>query len=194
MKVLEVVGLVFEILAGIIVIVGAIYGVMQWRRKRPITGIVHVKRDISEKEFYKGLKWLIEKIEEQFTPDFIIIISSGGATIGGIMSRHWNIPMAMSVRIEPKLQKTKPEESKILSFPPDEFIKGKKVLLIDDIVRRGSTLEEALRITNAAEPSQVKSAVLLLAGEHPPAYLDFYVYEADRRGIKIFYDYFSTNN
>ncbi len=185
----------------IVIVAGIItFGFIFWRikrrgkRERLPQDIIPVTKDISAEDFSKGVDLLTQKITMKYVPDLIIIMSSGGATVGGILSKHLNIPAVMVVRATPILQETSPEKSVIVVFPSAELIKDKKILLVDDIIRSGSTLKSCFEKTNAASPSQIKSAVLLLAGEHPPELLDFYVYRAMRPDLRMFYDYHRTKH
>ena len=168
----------------------AIWRFILWKRERskPSPRVLSMTRDISEKDFTKGVSWLKETIMGEYNPTLILAISSGGAAVGGILSKHLNIPLCTVARLHPRLQETVPKRSEMVSFPPNEIIKGEKVLLVDDIVRSGQTLQASHEQTFKASPSEIKSAALLLAGEHPLEKPDFYIYEAKRPGLRMFYD------
>ena len=171
----------------------AIWRFVLWlRREKLPSDVILVTRDISEKQFSRGVNWLRVKIMKEYNPDLILVISSGGATVGGILSAHLNVPAAMVVRSNPRLQETEPQKSKILVFPPDEIIKGRNILLVDDEVHSGRTLQTSIDETWKASPLDVKSAALLLGvGEQMEQIKkpDFYIYQAKKPGVRMFYDF-----
>jgi len=146
-----------------------------------------VDNNISEIEFFSGMKLLINKVNNEYHPDYILAISSGGAIIGGILSRHLNIPILAVMRDNPKYEETDPELSKTITFP-QESIKGKKILLVDDLVRSGRTLNTYYHATKQCNPQEIKSAVLLLAGEHQLTKPDIFIYKASKINIRMCYD------
>ena len=148
---------------------------------------IEVDNHVSEQDFLVGMKLLIKKIKTGYSPDYILIISSGGALVGGILSKHLNVPMLVVTRENPENQETKPQNSGDIAFP-EALIKGKKILLVDDIIRAGTTLKYYYEKTRQCNPLAIKSAVLLLAGEHLLIEPEFFVYQAQKINIRMFYD------
>lgn len=167
-----------------------------------------LNRDLFWSEVHEGTKILAGKIRESgYKVDVILSISSGGAIIGGMLSRILDIPLGQIIRSNPSLEERNPEQSFMIAFPTEaSFIIEEKpirgnLLLVDDVVRSGYTLNEAkekiAKIVKVVK--EIKSAALLLVflededrDKLPPQkQLDFYAYTSRNFGIKMPYDRFS---
>jgi hypoxanthine phosphoribosyltransferase len=153
-------------------------------------GTISLSESPSWEQVYSGVEYLSELITEDYSPELIVGISSGGAVIGGMLSRLLNKPLTQVVRSEPQLEETKPDSSTLLSIP-FETITGRRVLLVDDIVVSGNTLSEHCeKITEQKNhPSEVRSAALLLAGAHWKKKPDFCAFKTSNTEVRMPWDY-----
>lgn len=151
---------------------------------------IPIEKSPSWEEVYKGVRKLSEKIEGEYKPDLIVAISSGGAIIGGMLSRLLDVPIAQITRSNPRLEETKPANS-TTTFLPDMIMRGKKILLVDDLVRSGMTLHAYYKEIEGRgiNPSGIKSACLVLSGEHWLKRPDFCTYRARKVDLRMPWDY-----
>jgi len=152
--------------------------------------IVPIEEPLSWEEVYKGVGRLSEKIVKEYKPDLIVGISSGGAIVGGMLSRLLDTSIAQITRSNPRLEETKPSNS-ITTFLPEVIMRGKKILLVDDVIRSGRTLHKYYKEIEEGgiDPSGIKSACLVLSGEHWLKEPDFYIYRASKVDLRMPWDY-----
>jgi hypothetical protein len=155
--------------------------------------ITPIEKPPSWEEVYKGVQQLSERIESEYTPELIVAISSGGAVIGGMLSRLLDVPLTQITRSNPRLEETKPDGSRVM-FLPDVIMKGKKILLVDDLTRSGKTLQDYYKKIErkGISPSGIRSACLVLAGERWLRKPDFCIYRAHRLDLRMPWDYHKT--
>lgn len=156
----------------------------------PPLDIIPIENPPSWEEVYKGIRQLSEKIEGEYKPDLIVAISSGGAIIGGMLSRLLDVPITQITRSNPRLEETKPDNS-TTTFFPDVIMRGKNILLVDDLVRSGRTLHEYYKEIEGRgiNPAGIKSACLVLSGEHWLKRPDFCTYRASKIDLRMPWDY-----
>jgi hypoxanthine phosphoribosyltransferase len=145
-------------------------------------------------QVYNGVKFLSELISKRDKDiDMIVGISSGGATIAGMLSRLLNIPYTQIVRSKPQREETEPDKSAILSVPID-IIRNKSLLLVDDIVVLGGTLKRCCDELEklGIKPSDIKCAALLVVGERWEREPDYYVFRASKE-LRMPWDFFKVS-
>ena len=124
-------------------------------------------------EIIDSIFLLAEKIQkDKYNIDLIVSVSSGGSLVGSMLARHMDIPQTQITRSHPKWEKTRSEESLILEMPN---VKGKNVLLTEDICKGGSSLSRAKERCKLGEAKNIKTATLML---HIP---DGWVAEDEKR-------------
>lgn len=186
------------ILGSVATLAGVLVGLWRYIRRRrgsespPTTplNITPIEKSPSWEEVYKGVRELSEKIEQEYKPDLVIAISSGGAIVGGMLSRLLDVPITQITRSNPRLEETKPDDS-ITTFLPDMILGEKKILLVDDVVRSGWTLNKCYNEIEERRinPSAIKSACLVISGEHWLRKPDFCIYRASKVDIRMPWDY-----
>lgn len=153
-------------------------------------GDTFLEESPSWEQVYSGVKQLSLKITKEYHPDILVGISSGGAIIAGMLSKLLNKPITTICRSNPQKEETIPIESTTI-FIPISILRGKRILLVDDVVRSGKTLsgyyDEIEQRRN--RPAEVKSATLLISGEHWIKKPDYYAYRASRIEVRMPWDY-----
>ncbi|MCP4646868.1 MAG: phosphoribosyltransferase [bacterium] len=104
---------------------------------------------------------LTEKINSSgFSPDIIIAISRGGLIPARLLSDFLNVPVLYTIRISfyssVGVRREKPEVTQPLSVD----IKGKKILIVDDIADSGKSLELAEQYIIPLNPAEIKTATI----------------------------------
>lgn len=107
----------------------------------------------------KMCKLLAKKISS-FRPDWIIGISRGGLIPARLLSDHLNIHNISVIRIEFYKSIKQTKDFPTISQPLQVNVKGKKVLIVDDIADTGRSLAVAKDHVKRAGAYEVKIAVL----------------------------------
>ncbi|MFC1916758.1 phosphoribosyltransferase [Chloroflexota bacterium] len=108
----------------------------------PTSRPIKVKRNFSWGQVHEGLEILVQLLGG-YKPDYIVGVSSGGAIIGGLLSKLLNTPIVQLTRSNPRDEETKPKQSNIVGFT-DINLAEKKLLLVDDVVRSGDALNNVI--------------------------------------------------
>ncbi len=133
-------------------------------------------RELSWAQFDHLIQALAARVSKSFKPDVVVGIAHGGVFVGGALAAALGCdfhPVRITRRSRDKNVRGTPK----LSGKMPESLQKKKVLLSDDIVSSGDTLELARQLALQAGASQVKSACLIArAGGLAP---DWSVVETD---------------
>ncbi|RLE86935.1 MAG: phosphoribosyltransferase [Thermoprotei archaeon] len=97
-------------------------------------------------------------IDEGYPADTIVAISRGGLVVSRIVSDIMNISDIMIVAVKAYENIARPRKEVVIVSGLNGDIKGRRVLLVDDIVDTGSTLEVTLRYLEEQNPLVIKSA------------------------------------
>ena len=177
-------------IAALLVIGAAIW---RWKKRKKVLLATHeaaivLKDTPSWQETCDGVLRL-SNIIKSYQPELLLALSSGGTIVAAMLSKLLNIPIVAICKSNPRAQESNPSESETLYFPR-MAIRGKRVLLVDDVVRSGNTLYECYQIieTFKGKPTSIKSACLLLCGEHWKKEPDYYVYRGSVIDIKAPWD------
>ena len=143
------------------------------------------RQRISEQEVSILCEQLVRAIRESYTPNLVVAIATGGSAPGEIIARLLHVPIAhlvirreinitrrysldpiplrwiMSVYHHYLFQTTKPTISKGISVD----ISGKRVLIVEDMVHTGATIDVAIKYLSMANVSQIKTVSLGFAAE-----------------------------
>lgn len=118
-------------------------------------------RIVSLQEVYRKsheLAQLIMKSSIDF--DFVIAVARGGVLPARLICDFLNIDRLTSIQVRHYQKGAKQMEEAEIIDPVRVDIKGKKVLLTDDVNDSGETLKAALDHIESLEPELVKTAVL----------------------------------
>lgn len=109
-------------------------------------------------------KWCSEvrtKVIDEYTPDVIIGLSRGGLVPARILSDSLWIKDLLAIKTEHwGLTATKSGKA-VLNDPGKLNLKGKKILVVDDITDTGQSMKLAYDFIKGQEPQEVKTATLL---------------------------------
>ena len=128
-------------------------------------------REMSWMEFDRLVQGLARDIKKGFKPDAVVGVAHGGVFVGGAIASALGVeffPVRISRRsrdkvatAQPKLQGTMPKE-----------LKGRKVLVVDDVTSSGDTLELARELLAKVGAKEVSTACLVAKQDgYQPEYL-----------------------
>lgn len=115
---------------------------------------------ISQATVYTLSRELAHKIQDSdFKPEVIVCIARGGYVPARLLCDFLDIYDLSSIRIKHYTGSDKAEQA-VLMDPLTMDVRGKQVLLVDDIDDTGETLQVALDYLKELYPAMVKVAVL----------------------------------
>lgn len=115
-----------------------------------------------------------KKIEKSnFKTDYILGVAVSGLIPAVIFARILNIKKIMSVSVS-SYEKKKQKELKLLIAPDKSLLKGKNVLIVDDICDTGNTIIFLKDLFKTYNVKSIKCATLFLNKEHSKITPDFY--------------------
>ena len=115
----------------------------------------------------------IEKIKSDgFTPDVLLMIGISGFIPAVFISKALHVKNIQYLVVSSYVGRIS-EKAKIVKAGPID-IKGKKVLVIDDIVATGQTLDLAEGILKKYEPNEIKFAAPVVSARICKRYPDYY--------------------
>jgi len=116
---------------------------------------------VTWKKMYHMTRLLAAKIKEQgFVPDIIVAIARGGYIPARILCDHLDINLLTSIQVTHYESGASKKKSAHLIEPLKMDIKGRKVLLVDDVNDTGKTFELALQHLQSFQPDEIRVAVL----------------------------------
>ena len=149
------------------------------------------RQRISEQEVSTLCRQLVKAMKESYVPDLVVPIATGGSVPGEIIAQILGVPVVdlvirrdikiirrysldpiplrwmMSIYHHYLFQTTKPTVSKGISAN----ISGKRVLIVEDMVHTGATIDIAVEYLKMANVSQIKTASLGYVSERRPDFL-----------------------
>ncbi len=130
-------------------------------------------REIGWAAFGEIARQLAARIATRFRPDAVVGIARGGVFVGGALAGALSCDF-FPVRIERRRRDVEPLEA-ATELPE---LRGKRVLVVDDVSRTGQTLARARALARKAGAREVRTAVLVVrkgGGGRP----DWYAVETD---------------
>jgi hypoxanthine phosphoribosyltransferase len=100
------------------------------------------------------------KAAERFKPDAVVGVAHGGVFVGGALASAMGcdfFPVRISRRSRDSVKRGGPKLSGVM---PKE-LKGRRVLIVDDIASSGDTLELAIRHAKSVGASAIATAALV---------------------------------
>jgi hypoxanthine phosphoribosyltransferase len=116
-------------------------------------------QELSWAEFDRAVQALAVSISKTYKPQAVVGVAHGGVFVGGALSSALGCefyPVRISRRSRDK-GATKPK----LSGEMPRELKGKRVLIVDDVVSSGDTLELATALAQKAGAKEVDTAALV---------------------------------
>ncbi|MEW6739040.1 MAG: phosphoribosyltransferase [Nitrospirota bacterium] len=110
----------------------------------------------------RDTKKLSKNIKDSgYKPDIVVAIGRGGYVPARILCDYLLMRDLTSIKVEHWGIAATETERAVIKFPLCTDIKGKKVLLVDDITDTGDTLRVSLEYLKTFEPKDIKTAVLI---------------------------------
>jgi hypoxanthine phosphoribosyltransferase len=130
-------------------------------------------REIGWAAFGEIARQLATRIAARFRPDAVLGIAKGGVFVGSAVASTLGTDF-FPVRVEPRRRDADPVPEATDQFPN---LKGKRVLVVDDVCQTGTTLAKASKLARKAGAREVRSATLVVrpGGARP----DFSSFETD---------------
>lgn len=102
-----------------------------------------------------------KKVVDNFTPDVIVGLSRGGLVPARILSDSLWIKDLLSIKTEHWGLTATKDGKAVLNDPGKLNLKGKKVLVVDDITDTGQSMQLAYDFVKRQEPMELKTATML---------------------------------
>ena|SRR3990167_7719265 len=120
-----------------------------------------MEKKISWKQVADFSKDIADKIKKsKFKPDYLIGITVGGLIPLGLIAEKLDIRNVLTVSAGSYLGKVQGELK--VKYLPEINLKGKKILLIDEVAETGKTLKNlSQEIIEKYQPSELRTAVLV---------------------------------
>lgn len=116
---------------------------------------------VSWNRMYHMTRLLAAKIKQQgFAPDMIVAIARGGCIPARILCDHLDISRLTTIQVTHYESGASRKKGAHLIEPLRADIRGRKVLMVDDVNDTGQTLELALQHLRSFHPAEVRVAVL----------------------------------
>ncbi len=131
-------------------------------------------RELGWAAFGEVARVLAGAVARRYRPNVVVGVAKGGIFVGGAISAVLGADF-YPVRIEKRSRDSAPLPGEIGSELPD--LRGKKVLVVDDVASTGATLARARALARKAGAKEVRTAVLVARprGARP----DFAAFETD---------------
>ncbi len=137
------------------------------------------------KRCVNALSYAIQR--DGFCPDVVIGVEGGGNFVGSLLVTNWlaclrskEIPFFVWGRY---FEGQEPRHPIYTNNIPDDYIKGKKVLLVDGTVYTGVTMGDVKALLEKKQPLVIKTAALFKQKGTAFEDLNFFVYEVTRREL-----------
>ncbi len=117
-------------------------------------------RELGWAEFDRMVQSMARAIRKRFQPDAVVGVAHGGVFVGGAVASALQCefyPVRISRRSRDKLVRKSP---KLFGEMPKE-LKGRKVLIVDDVAASGETLELAKELARKVKAKEVETAALV---------------------------------
>ena len=116
------------------------------------------------------------KLCESFNPDTIVAVARGGMTLAHALAMALDVRNLQSIRTESYDGES--QRSTITITGECDFSHSKRVLIVDDIVDTGKTLQTLLPVLQANHPAVLFNTVALFTKSSALIQPDFSLYEA----------------
>jgi hypoxanthine phosphoribosyltransferase len=115
-------------------------------------------REIGWATFGEIARQLASRISRRFRPDAVLGIAKGGVFVGSAVASALGADF-IPVRVEARRRDSDPIPEATDQLPD---LRGKRVLVVDDVCQTGATLAKARRMAKKAGAKDVKSATLVI--------------------------------
>ena len=147
------------------------------------SAVTHSARELSWSDFDRRVQEMARAVARAFKPDAVVGIAHGGVFVGGALASALAKDF-FPVRISRRSRDTVLASPRLAGAMPPE-LKGRRVVIVDDIASSGDTLELATALARAAGAKQVATCTLVSRpGGYRPDFVaehsaDFFVFPWD---------------
>jgi xanthine phosphoribosyltransferase len=127
-------------------------------------------------EFLADMKGLLNQARH-YGPDAIIAVARGGLSIGQMLAEGLDLRTLFSINSIHYEGEQKLDYIKVYNIP--ELGHARRVLVVDDIVDSGDTMQEVLRVLREHYPQTDFKVMTLFQKESAPFRADFWSQESD---------------
>ena len=111
--------------------------------------------------FYELARQVASKINSSgYRPDMIVGLARGGWVLARVLCDLIGIKDLVSLKVEHWGVTATPDGKAKLKYPLNVDIKGKNVLVVDDITDTGESMRVTLEYLKSLKPSEIKTAAL----------------------------------
>jgi uncharacterized protein len=114
--------------------------------------------------------------DSDFSPDVVVAISRGGFIPARFICDFLHLHDMTSVKVQHYAAAARKEARAYVRYPLSGDVRGKRVLIVDDVNDTGDTLMAAREHVESAGPAEVRTAVLHEKA-NSPVHADFHVAE-----------------
>lgn len=111
-------------------------------------------------QFDRMVQGLAKAVKKTFSPDAVVGVAHGGVFVGGALARSLAAEF-FPVRISRRSRDRAPSRAPKLFGEMPKELKGRQVLVVDDVASSGDTLELALALARKVGAREVKTCTLL---------------------------------
>jgi hypothetical protein len=124
-------------------------------------------RELTWAEFDRAVQELAAAVRTSFQPQAVVGVAHGGVFVGGALSSALGcefFPVRISRRSRDPGEGARSTSPKLAGEMPRE-LKGRRVLIVDDVASSGDTLELATQLARKVGAKQVETACLVARPE-----------------------------
>lgn len=117
-------------------------------------------RELSWAQFDRHIQALAREVKKAFKADALVGVAHGGVFVGGALASALKVEF-FPVRISRRSRDSSGRSSPRLFGEMPKELKGRKVLIVDDVAASGDTLMLAIALAQKVGAKEVKTASLL---------------------------------
>ncbi|MDO7252430.1 phosphoribosyltransferase [Helicobacter cappadocius] len=139
-------------------------------------------------DFLEDLKALRTKVEKNIgIPDAIVCIARGGMVMSHMLSLAWNLRSIYTLNAI-SYSDQNVQSSLIIENMPNIKPEHKKILVVDEIVDSGKSLEEILQKLRSGNPQAEFYSAVIFQRTNAKIFADFYVKPPSLEWIDFFWE------
>ena len=116
---------------------------------------------VSFQEVHEKVKHVAEKVKaSQYEPTTIVGLARGGWIPARLMCDFLGITDLVSLKVEHWLETGKTKDEATIKYPLVTSMRGKKLLIVDDITDTGESMRVTVDYLKSLNPSEIRTAAL----------------------------------